>query len=138
MTEVTTNVADGGAEKRGRPEKALFDKNSATDADGNAVALNDAGELTGVPVNFDAATHRKITSQRGWFASKPVYWGFKAQELRRQADALTAKADDLDERAANHGKPVSAEEKQKRSVKALVRKLGGAEALMALLADLDD
>ena len=133
MPDVESNV-NTEAVKQGAPEKALFDFATAVDADGNAISVNDAGEMTGIPHNFNAKVHRKLTKQRGVFSTKPLYWGFKAQELHRQAAEKTAAAEELEHRAAVHGTPMTAEQKLVNSIRKLAAAAGGAEALMALLA----
>lgn len=73
-------------------KKNPFDKTTATDANGQAIAL-DKGRLAAAPHNFDSAKHAKL--RRADFTSRLVYLQHQLLEFDREDDRRLEQRKDL-------------------------------------------
>lgn len=127
----TTDTATG---KRGAPPKVDFDVTTAVDTDGNAVALDDEGKLTGVPANW---THRHEGLKIGHFSDRALFYDFKAFACGLNVAKWEEKAADFAAQAeeCRNPDPVKAKQRKLDRMRAMMEKL---EAELADEIDDDD
>lgn len=86
---VDTNTGEPSG-RRGAPKKPEWDLSEAIDAEGNNIALDEKGRLTGVPVNFIGDTEHKKLSKRD-FVSDADHLEYENGNLRARVDRLNVR-----------------------------------------------
>lgn len=109
--------------KREKVVRTEWDVKQAKDAAGKSIPVNDKGELTAVPANFPESG--VLPLKRSHFASRPLFFTFRAGQTDRQIAVLTQRRQEFLDRAAG------------KDTGSLKRRLAKAEKLRKQLAELE-
>lgn len=117
-----------GTTRRQRRSRPRFELESALDASGNAIPLDEDGRLTGVPANWEAPAAKL---KRNQFSTRELYYDYLLMLNDRQIRSLNERRQELiDAREGN----VDETAKARKQIERLRKKL----ALLEAQVDSDD
>jgi hypothetical protein len=123
------NESEVSTGRKERNRKPSFDLNTAVDNEGNLIALNEDGQLTGMPANW---TPDKSNLKRGEFAENSMFYQFRINAVIAGISKMQDKVKELEDKRDGKEDPVAKKQKQlerlKKRVAALESDLGEAIA----------
>lgn len=125
--EVTTGET---AAKKGAKKKPEFDINSALDANGNPIALDEDGRLTAIPHNWDLS-FAQIGSRSFTNSDAGLIFEHKAFAVNLQIQKKEAQRDSLLQEAKEARTPLSESELKLRKLQKMQEKMAALEKELA-------
>lgn len=124
-TAVDTIDPNAETEKKKRPE---FDLNTARDAAGNSIPLNEKGCLTAVPANWNRDF---IPLGRANFANKLLYLAYKLEQAQASAARATQRVSEIQAEIDSEKNGVTPESKKRTRLAKLQKELARLQAELA-------
>ena len=119
---------EGNEEKRVRVKRPKFDITTARDASGNTIALNEDGQMTGIPVNW-SPDYRPL--KRNNFGTRETYVEYRLSLFDRAIQRLQDRKAEWTERLEETRGGGDPTKKAVRKAERLKRQLAELEAQLA-------